>query len=228
MTQITVQKDLRSELGAARNQGPRPTCLAFAVSDAHAALRAGWSPLSCEYAFYHAQRRGGRSPDSGATVPDMLAALRFDGQPEETGWPYLAATPTDLGAWQPPAAPGPLFGRAGATHTGAVDAAIAELDQGRPVVLLLMLSRCFYAPTVGAVVRPVPGEAPELARRHAVLAVAHGSVDGELAILVRNSWGLGWGEAGHAWLTETFIAPRVFGAALLTENVDVSARSVAA
>jgi hypothetical protein len=51
MTLITVQKDLRSELGAARNQGPRPTCLAFAASDAHAALRPGWSPLSCEFAF---------------------------------------------------------------------------------------------------------------------------------------------------------------------------------
>ncbi len=228
MTLITVQKDLRSELGAARNQGSRPTCLAFAVSDAHAALRAGWSPLSCEFAFYHAQRRGGRSPDSGATVPDMLAALRYDGQPEETGWPYLAATPTDVTAWQPPASPGSLFRRAGAAQPCTVNALLGELDQGRPVILLLTLSRSFYAPTADAVVRPAPGEAPEVARRHAVLAVAHGSVDGECAILVRNSWGPGWGAAGHAWLTETFIAPRLFGAALLTEDVDVPARSVAA
>ncbi len=228
MTLITVQKDLRSELGAARNQGPRPTCLAFAASDAHAALRPGWSPLSCEFAFYHAQRRGGRSPDSGATVPDMLAALRYDGQPEENGWPYLPATPTDVTAWQPPAASGPLFGRAGAAHSCVLDALVGELDHGRPVILLLVLSRSFYAPTADAVVRPAPGEAPEPARRHAVLAVAHGSVDGDRAILVRNSWGLGWGAAGHAWLTETFIAPRLFGAALLTENVDVSARSAAA
>lgn len=228
MTLITVLKDLRSELGAARNQGPRPTCLAFAASDAHAALRPGWSPLSCEFAFYHAQRRSGRSPDSGATVPDMLAALRNDGQPEESGWLYLPATPTDVAGWQPPALTGPLFGRAGATYPCAFDALVVELDQGRSVILLLMLSRSFYAPSADAVIRPAPGETPEPARRHAVLAVAHGSVDGEPAILVRNSWGPGWGSGGHAWLTETFMAPRLFGAALLTENVDVSSRSVAA
>lgn len=228
MTLITVQKDLRSELGAARNQGSRPTCLAFATSDAHAALRPGWSPLSCECAFYHAQRRGGRSPESGATVPDMLAALRYDGQPEESGWPYLSATPEDKATWQPPATTGPLFGRAGSPHACAFDAVVGKIDQDRAVILLLILSRSFFAPTADPVIRPAPGEAPEPARRHAVLAVGHGTVEAEPAILVRNSWGPAWRAGGHAWLTETFLAPRLFGAALLTENVDVSARSAAA
>jgi hypothetical protein len=121
-----------------------------------------------------------------------------------------------------------LFARAGTVQSCGIDALVGELDHGRPIILLLMLSRSFYTPAAEAVVRPAPREAPEPARRHAVLAVAHGSVDGERAILVRNSWGLGWGGAGHAWLTETFMAPRLFGAALLTENIDVSARSDAA
>lgn len=228
MTVITVLKDLRADLGAARDQGPRPTCLAFAASDAHAALRLGWSPLSCEYAFYHAQRRGGRPPDTGATAPDMLAALRFDGQPEEEGWPYLAATPSDAATWGPPVEVGPRFGRAGMTQAPSIDAVIAQLNTAGPVILLLTLSRTFFAPSAEAVIHPAPGEVPEPARRHAVLAVAHGTVDGHRAILVRNSWGLGWGVAGHGWLTESFMAPRLFGAALLTENADVSAHSVAA
>lgn len=228
MTVIHVLKDLRAELGAARNQGPRPTCLAFAASDAHAALRPDWSPLSCEFAFYHAQRRGGRSPDGGAVLTHMLAALRHDGQPEEAGWPYLPATPSDAASWAPPADVGPRFGRAGTAQAPAIDTVLAELGAGRPVILLLMLSRAFYAPNADAVVHPGLGEAPEPARRHAVLAVAHGTVEGERAILVRNSWGSGWGAAGHAWLTETFIVPRLFGAALLTENVDVSAGPIAA
>jgi hypothetical protein len=79
MSVITVSVDLRPLFGPARNQGPRPTCLAFAASDAHAALRSGWAPLSCEYAFYHAQRRAGRPPSKGALLSSMLDAPRQDG-----------------------------------------------------------------------------------------------------------------------------------------------------
>ena len=49
--------DLRSLFGPVGDQGPRPTCLAFAASDAHAALRSGWVPLSREYAFYQVAAR---------------------------------------------------------------------------------------------------------------------------------------------------------------------------
>lgn len=228
MIDIVVLKDLRPLFGEARNQGPRPTCLAFAASDAHAALRPGWAPLSCEFAFYRAQQRAGRPPDKGALLSSMLKALRKDGQPEETGWPYLAVTPSDIASWSPPADVGPLFGRAGETRAPSIDKIIQELEANRPSILLLMLSRAFYAPLTNGVIHPAGGEVPDPARRHAVVGVAHGMVDGERAVLVRNSWGLKWGAAGYGWLTETFLAPRLFAAAMLTENVDVSARPVAA
>ena len=79
MSDIVVSVDLRSKFGQARNQGLRPTCLAFAASDAHAGMRVGWTPLSCEYAFYQAQRRAGRPPSKGALLSSMLDALREDG-----------------------------------------------------------------------------------------------------------------------------------------------------
>src|SRR5260370_14247548 len=113
MSVITAAVDLRSLFGTARNQGSRPTCLAFAASDTHAALRSGWVPLSCEYAFYQAQRRAGRPPRKGGLLSSMLDALRQDGQPEESGSPYLAGTPADAAASAPPAADGPLFARTG-------------------------------------------------------------------------------------------------------------------
>jgi hypothetical protein len=53
-------------------------------------------------------------------------------------------------------------------------------------------------------------------------------VDGTPAILIRNSWGPGWGLEGHAWLTERFLAPRLFATANLTEEVDVSSHTAAA
>ena len=84
---IEVVRDLRSAFGPVRDQGDRPTCLAFAVSDAHAAIRSDWEPLSIEYLFYHAQRLGGRSAGQGCALQDALRVLRTDGQPHENGWP---------------------------------------------------------------------------------------------------------------------------------------------
>lgn len=228
MTEIVVLKDLRALFGEARNQGPRPTCLAFASSDAHAAVRPGWTPLSCEFAFYRAQRRVGRLSSQGALLSGMLEALRKDGQPEEAGWPYQTATPTDVASWTPPDNVGPLFGRASETRPPLLDKVIQALDADSPSILLLTLSRAFYVPSADAVIHPAAGEGPDLARRHAVVAAAHGTIDGERAVLVRNSWGLKWGTGGYGWLTDTFLAPRLFAAATLTENVDVSASPAAA
>ncbi len=187
---IDIVRDLRPLFGPARDQGARPTCLAFAASDTHAGLRDGWAPLSCEFAFYAAQKRAGRPPTSGALLSTMLDALRLDGQPDEKGWPYLAAVPAD--------------------HR------------------LTMLSRSFFQPRGDGVVDPANDELPEPAQRHAVVAVGHGTVDGTPAILIRNSWGPGWGLEGHAWLTERFLAPRLFATANLTEEVDVSSHTAAA
>lgn len=228
MSEITVSVDLRASFGPARNQGARPTCLAFAASDTHAAIREGWLPLSCEYAFFQAQRRAGRPPNSGALLLSMLEALREDGQPEETGWPYLSATPTDPASWIPPRDIGQLFGRDGTTTTHSLDGVIQELEQGRPLIILLMLSRAFFQRNPHGLVDPAADEQPEPARRHAVVAVGHGIVNGQRAILVRNSWGPSWGVAGYGWLTERFLGPRIYAAAALSEEVDVSARSVSA
>ncbi|ALR19645.1 MULTISPECIES: C1 family peptidase [Sphingobium] len=225
---IEITTDLRLLFGAARDQGARPTCMAFAASDAHAGLRDGWAPLSCEFAFYHAQRRAGRSPAQGALLSAMLDALRGDGQPEEHGWPYLEAVPEDHGLWNPPAVVGDRYGRDSQSGTKNLASIIALLDTGRPVVILTMLSRSFFMPAGDGVVDPANDEQPEPSQRHAVIAVGHGKVDGTTAILVRNSWGTGWGLDGHAWLTERFLAPRLFATANLMEEVDVSSSTLAA
>jgi hypothetical protein len=224
---IKISHDLRSLFGPVRDQGPRPTCLAFAASDAHAGVRPGWDPLSCEFAFYRAQQRGGRPPTVGATLGHMLDALRFDGQPYEAGWPYLPATPANGSAWLPPASPGALFGREGAQNPASFAAACAHLAAGSAVMMLMMLSASFFSPAAG-VVAPASGEAPQAAVRHAVIGVACGQVDGEEAILVRNSWGAGWGVEGHAWLTESFVAPRLFALATLGGDVHVPSYCAAA
>ncbi|MDE1918650.1 MAG: C1 family peptidase [Sphingomonadales bacterium] len=227
MATIEIEVDLRERFGPARDQGPRPTCLAFATSDNHAGLRAGWQPLSCEYLYFHAQRRAGRLPGQGAVLPAMLEALRGDGQPVEAGWPYLDASPPEGDAWKPPIEVGSCYGRVGVASQPDVSGVRSMLSLGHPIVVLSMLSRSFFRPVDGAVA-PVPGEQPEPSQRHAVVAVGHGRVDGEPATLVRNSWGPGWGLDGHAWLTDAFLAPRIFATATLMEEVNVPSRAIAA
>lgn len=225
---IEIQVDLRSLFGAVRDQGARPTCLAFAASDAHAGLRDGWITLSCEFAFYQAQRRAGRPPTRGALLSAMLDALRHDGQPVEQGWPYLATVPDDHQLWKPPATMGACYAQNGVTGGRDLAPIIASLDQQRPVILLTMLSRSFFLPTRDGVVDPAAGEQPEPSQRHAIVAVGHGKVDGATAILIRNSWGTSWGVDGHAWLPKRFLVPRLFATANLMEEVYVSSRTVAA
>jgi hypothetical protein len=224
---IDILCDIRPRFGPARDQGPRPTCLAFAISDAHAALREPWTALSCEFAFYHAQRRARRPPTAGARLPEMLATLKEDGQPLEGDWPYLASLPSDLNTYVPPEKV-VVFRRDGESRPVGIDEIIARLDANSPTVMLMMLSDAFYMPDPLGVIRAAAGEGPDPARRHAVVAVGYGILDGAPAVLVRNSWGAGWGLDGHAWLPEPFVAPRLTGLALLTEEVNVPAQDLAA
>ena len=82
--------------------------MAFAASDTHAAVRPDWEPLSCEYAYYHALRYDGGTPNDGATLPGMMTAIAQDGQPYEADWPYLRVLPSDLAQWKPPTTVGQL------------------------------------------------------------------------------------------------------------------------
>src|SRR5437763_1158844 len=122
---IDVRKDLRGLFGAARNQGRRPTCMAFASSDAHASLRKmPFEELSAEYAFFHAARRKAVfSLTEGVSMQNMLDAIREDGQPLEIDWPYLEQLPSDLSRYNPPSPVGAVYRRRG-TNQHALDQVI--------------------------------------------------------------------------------------------------------
>jgi hypothetical protein len=222
---IELEIDLRTKFGPIRDQGARPTCLAFAASDAHAALLGSWHPLSCEFAFYHAQRRAGRPLSLGATLSAMLQALQYDGQPLENEWPYLNKLPENLDDYGPPAVKR-LFRRQGETGSQDYDEIVRRLRAGETPVVLLTISDAFYLPDRAGVVIGVGLDDP--VRRHAVIAVGCGMAQGESAILVRNSWGRDWGLDGHAWLPRSFLAPRITCLAILTEVADVPAPNLAA
>ena len=191
----------------ARNQGSRPTCVAFAVSDAHAAARGPFKPLSVEHLYYHAVKRtpGGR-PEDGASLSTTLDALKVDGQCVETGWPYADRSPCDLASWAPPTTATPVY-RRGSEKVGLKTAAVLKmLDAGVPVVITLMISEHFCEPDNGLVTVAAPDSDVDY---HAVIAVGFGREGLVHFVLIRNSWGEDWGIDGHAWVASDYLEPRL-------------------
>jgi C1A family cysteine protease len=216
----TVAKDMRSRFGPIRDQGSRPTCLAFAASDAHASLRDSWLPLSCEFAFFHAQRRGGRGLTVGSTIAGMTEAIRDDGQPNEGEWPYSPKLPVDLSRWTPPPTISTVYRRASSINSDNIDAIFGYMDNSCPVILAMMLADSFFLPADHGIIDNISGQPTNDSRRHAVIAVGYGTIGKQRAILIRNSWGPYWGIDGYAWLTEQFLEPRLFKLILMKENID--------
>lgn len=210
MMAIDIIKDLRHLFGPARDQGTRPTCVAFATSDVHAAARVMREPLSVEHLYYHAvQRTPGGHPDVGVNLRTILHALLHDGQAAEGGWPYMDKLPPDLAAWKPPVTATPVHRCASTIAKSPTTAICTHLDMGLPVLLALTITEAFYSPNADGIVTPTAND-PKAAS-HAVVAVAYGTQAKQQHILVRNSWGESWGLAGHAWLPSTYLDALLLG-----------------
>jgi hypothetical protein len=204
---LEITRDLRNLFGPVRDQGPRPTCLAFAVSDAHAALLPPFRPLSVEYLYYHAvQKTPDRDPEKGIDPSAAGEALLKDGQPLEVSWPYLNTLPTPLSLWVPPRGCS-VFCRELPNSGKSVDRVCKSLDAGIPVVLGLLLSESFFLPGADGLIQQKPHD-PETGL-HAVIAVGYGETRAERVILVRNSWGTRWGLSGCAFVEESYLDKRI-------------------
>ena len=213
MNPIVLRKDLRGRFGSARDQGARPTCLAFAASDAHAAARGQWAALSCEFLFYHAKQRDSTHPASAARLSSTRDALELDGQPSENEWAYLDALPEDLAGWEPPVGIGEVFRRGSQVGGSSFDGAWSAVMSDTPPIVGMTISDAFLEPDQAGIVDSP--EAIDPARRHAVVAAAAGESNGTRYLLVRSSWGESWGLAGYAWLAEAYAAPRVISVVTL-------------
>ena len=205
---ITIRSDLRGKFGEVRNQGIRPTCLAFAASDLHAASRpAPFTALSVEYLYFHAvQRSIPVDPKKGLTITAAADALKIEGQPIEAGWPYLPTLPADLSKWRPPKGL-EVFHQTLSIQPDSVAGIISAIEKAQPVLLCLKISEAFFTPDELGVVAHIKNDRDT--GYHAMVALAHGTSDTDSMILVRNSWGESWGLNGHAWLHSAYVSKRL-------------------
>lgn len=215
---MDVEIDLSRGLGAAREQGLRPTCLAFAATSAHEMLHGRSDPLCPEWLYYHAVRRAGDPPDAGSRLTPTAQSLYDDGQPDEAEWPYCAAI--DHNNWRPPSVPVWLAHAEGTVERVDFDSVLRRLDAGEPTVLAMRIDHTFDSWDVEdgyALIRHAPPPFSD-ASAHAVLAVGYGRKNSITHIMIRNSWGVDWGVGGHAWISETYVRERTYGTLRLKEK----------
>lgn len=220
---LQIGIDIRATLGPVRDQGRRPTCLAFAASDAHRHARRHKERLCVEWLYYHAIQRAGAGPRDGTTMPHTRAVLHSIGQPEEGDWPYSATWPDPV-CWTPPKPGSPLLTCGSNSCSKGLKALRNQLDAGVPVVVGVFLSSTFRFP-VGwtrlgheILLAPDHGEPINVNDGHAMVVVGHGSLNDDPMMLLRNSWGPRWGGDGHAWVREDYLEPRLAGAFVISEG----------
>jgi hypothetical protein len=204
---VTVEIDLRSNWSAARDQGLRNSCLAFATTDAHEAAHGLANSLSVEHLYYHAaQRMPNKTGALGLTFESTDNALVTDGQPPESDWQYQA---TDPNPWLPPPVSRLWYGQLTIVYGQSAAGVLAGLRANRPIVLGLKLTSEWLA--VRDVREPIRGTGAGLSG-HAVLAVGFGEHQAAgPVLLIRNSWGEGWGLQGHAWIEQSYLADKLIG-----------------
>jgi hypothetical protein len=202
-----------------RDQGRRPTCLAFAASATHRVAHDHPRELCPEWLYYHATRRDGLRPDQGSTIEATCAVIPAEGQPDEAFWPYQGQNPNPR-PYQPPSGSPTVVRSNTGLRDGSPKRWRAELDAGRPVTIALLISRAFYTPVSFAESEAVMGDDAEPidpALVHAVVLAGHGDIRSTPHFLIRNSWGLRWGWAGHAWFPESYLARR-FASAFVIQH----------
>jgi hypothetical protein len=211
--EIEIIVDLRNRFGMARDQGRRPTCMAFATSDAHSFARDSAEPLSVEYLFFHAvDRTAHKDRTRGIAFRHISEAISQDGQPPETSWLYLANL-SAADEWNPPSAVGPIFYRRSNSVTATVPAIYARLDGGHPAILSINIGISFFQADLRSL--PLLQSAERTVATHAVLAVGYGKIDTGNCLLVRNSWGEGWADRGYGWIHEAYLTPRLLGVGIM-------------
>jgi C1A family cysteine protease len=196
--------DLRDKLLPVGDQGRRGTCVAFALTAVHEAERGVATDLGAledlaEEVLYWGAKQIDGNRDNGTRFTSANDALQRWGQPAEALWPYEEARDQRAPTYSPPddAIDARHCHRAALRAVSLdVTAVRTELAAGRPVALGIPVWDGFRR----AEAEPLP--APTLAQtyptRHAVVAVGYDP--GRNAMLIRNSWGEGWGDAGHLWV----------------------------
>ncbi len=215
--------DLRMNCPPVYDQGRIGSCTANAIAAAlsFASIKAGAPAVAPSRLFIYWNERnveGTVSRDAGAIIRDGIKVVNTVGCPKESAWTY-DDTPADqmTGVWPANAKPRQkpncfAFRYAKDFDAVAYLAVVQTLDQmmgciaqGFPFVFGFQVYDSFESDAVartGVLSLPSPGE--RVLGGHAVLCVGYDQPS--RMFLVRNSWGIGWGQGGYFWMPFDYLA----------------------
>lgn len=198
--------DLRSKLPPAFDQGQLGSCTAQVACAAHQYCLNLQTPKSAFassrlFVWYNARARSGTTnQDAGCTIRDVISTLVKEGACPETLWPYDSRKFT----LKPPVGCYLTAAKYKADRYVSVSQTKAQLitalQNGFPIIFGMLIYESFESDVVyqtGVVPIPNPDQ-EEMLGGHAMLIVG---VDiNKEVFIVRNSWGVGWGDNGHAYI----------------------------
>ena len=160
-----------------------------------------------EEVLYWASKQIDQDLAPGTSFGSAATALQRWGQPPEAAWPYdPQRVDTNPSYAPPPGALDPAVCRK--AELLQIELTIEEvrghLSSGRPVVLGVYLSLGFFSAPTGHI--PFPSARDMIPEGHAVLVVGYNhSVPPGGVLILRNSWGPAWGDAGYGYLPYAYV-----------------------
>ncbi len=202
--------DLRAGCPPVYDQGELGSCTANAIAAAiefdqkKQKMPQPFTPSRLFIYYNERAMEGTIATDSGAMLRDGIKSVASQGACPEAMWPYVE----QRFAERPPA---PCY-KAGKAHPAVAYSRLAQdlprmkacLAQGYPFVFGFTVYESFESDEVARTgVAPMPSAGETALGGHAVMAVGYN--DASSTVLVRNSWGSGWGMGGYFTLPYDYI-----------------------
>ena len=213
--------DLRHHCPAVYDQGQLGSCTANAIGGAFEfdqikeKLPHYWRPARLFIYYNERVIEDDVAQDAGAQIRDGIKSVAAQGTCSEDLWPYDIAKFAEK--------PSAHCYSNAAQHLVTSYQAVAQsiqqikgcLASGYPVIFGFTVYDSFESQQVASSgILPMPGPSEAVVGGHAVLCVGYNDTmtvqnpDGSTStgmVLVRNSWGASWGQAGYFWMAYDYI-----------------------
>jgi len=201
--EIPKQIDLREYFTVIKNQGSIGSCAGFASCASAEYLRnkdtikskskESLFDLSELFVYYNARKlQGWENQDSGSYLRDICKTLMDDGIALEEVYPYDPAKVFEKPSWM-------AYFCARALRIKSyyrvmdINGMKQALSRGMPIIIGITVYNNFFNYKEG-IYKTNTGQQ---SGGHAITVVGYDDDKG--AFLIRNSWGIGWGESGYVW-----------------------------